>query len=112
LGENLRQEYEDRACMMILKHFPNVKFVGRLALDVIRDVLMNDQSMRAAEKIIFNSQLEDEETFDFSCLPGRWQRPSVKEPDALVDGKEKSVLRIIQKKPVRRRSRKTVRAVG
>jgi hypothetical protein len=68
------EEYDDLACMLIRKHFPNVRFVEKEALKIIRDALKDQSSMRMAEKIVFNSKSkpeEDYELLDISCLPRR-----------------------------------------
>jgi ATPase family associated with various cellular activities (AAA) len=90
LGNNLKREYEELACMMILKHFPTIKYVGKLALETISEALRNAKSMRTAEKIVFNSRPGDDELFDLRCLPARYQKHRDANSDALgPDGQEK-----------------------
>lgn len=69
LGSDLRSEYEDLAFMLVAKHYPQAKYVGKRALDVICRALMGNRSVRPAEKIIFNSTVGDKEVFDLSWLP-------------------------------------------
>lgn len=69
LGSDWILEYEDVACMLVLKHFPSVKFIEKRALEVLRDELISGKSLRTAEKIVFNSRPRDPEKFDFSSLP-------------------------------------------
>src|SRR5207302_2065345 len=56
LGSDANDEYDDLACMLIQKHFPNVRFVEKQALRIIRDALKEESSMRTSEKIVFNSK--------------------------------------------------------
>ncbi len=101
LSDNWKTEYEELASMLILKHFPTVKFVGKLALEVIAKSLIDESSVRTAEKIVFNSRPEDEELFDLSCLPKKQQMLQANKSDQLVDGREKAVWEIIVEKPVK-----------
>lgn len=97
LGDNLDREYQDVACMLILKHFPKVRDVGELALQAICDVLIQGGSTRTAEKIIFSSQpTKDDTVFDILCLPKKHQ--FISKPALFADGSEKSVLRIVLRK--------------
>lgn len=99
LGQECQAEYDDLAIMLILKHFPGVKYVGKWALEIISKALKGT-SVRTAEKIVFNSSLEESENFEFSCLSEREQRRNQPpKPDDLVDGKEKFVWKIDVRKP-------------
>jgi SpoVK/Ycf46/Vps4 family AAA+-type ATPase len=91
LGNDLEKEYEELACVMIKKHHPQVKLVGKLALQIITDILKNSKSVRPAEKVVFNSHLEDPETFDLRCLPKKHQYLMDDNKNAFgEDGREKS----------------------
>jgi ATPase family associated with various cellular activities (AAA) len=72
LGSKLQKEYQDLACMLVRKHFPNIKFIGKIALKMISDALANTlkngESVRAVEKMIFGSEFINEDTFDLKCL--------------------------------------------
>lgn len=100
LGINLRKEYEDLACMLILKHFSAVKFIGKVSLKILSDALANalikGESIRTVEKAIFNSRLQDENNFDVSCLPKRFVSDKTSGSRSLVNGREKAVWEIIR----------------
>ncbi len=68
LGQDLEQEYEDLAIMLVLKNFPNVKFIGKEALKTIRDELTKPNSMRKAEKMIFGARLVEPQSFDMRSM--------------------------------------------
>jgi hypothetical protein len=93
--EGLRREYEDLAFMLIRKHFPKVTNIGKEATKVITQVLINSDSMRPAEKIIFSSSgASDTDTFDLSCLPKALQKTVQNNSELLVDGRERAVYSI------------------
>ena len=100
LGIQLRKEYEDLGCMLILKHFPNTKFIGKIALRVISDSLadafIKNESVRTVEKAIFSSRI-DGDTFDLACLPKRFREKMAPNEKSLVNGSEKSVWEIVRK---------------
>jgi len=93
LGEDWTLEYEDVACMLVLKHFPSVKFIGKLALQKLCDELVNGTSLRAAEKLVFNSRLYDSERFDLTCLPRKQQTKHLAKEEFKV-GRETSFYEI------------------
>src|SRR5258707_8614540 len=101
-GISLKKEYEDLACMLILKHFPEVKFIGKVALKVISDnlddALIKGQSIRTVEEAIFNSRIQDQDTFDLSCFPKRFRDSNISMLHALIDGREKAVWEITREK--------------
>lgn len=98
LGDNWKSEYEDVACMLVLKHFPTVKFIGKLALQTLCKELIAGNSLRTAEKIVFNSRPRDPETFDLFCMP-RKHRHSTE--DASEEKTETTVFEIMIEKSVR-----------
>ncbi len=102
LGVHLKREYEDLACMLILKHFPKIKFIGKIALriisDALADALIKNETVRTVEKMIFSSRLQDEDTFDLSCLPKRFRGTGSHTPGTLISGREKTVWEIVEKK--------------
>jgi hypothetical protein len=93
LGDNYNFEYEDLALALIIKHFPTVKFVGKLVLQTLCQILMNTPSIRTAEKLIFNSRIEDEDVFDLSSLPKQIRQMPGAE-SGLINGKERAVWEI------------------
>ena len=74
LGHDLKREYEDLAIMLILKNFPDVKFIGKWALETICEALAPPNSMRRAEKMIFSSTVQESENFDLQCIPKQFRR--------------------------------------
>jgi len=87
LGDQCKSEYEDLVCMLVDKHFPKVKFIGKAALEIICNELTKGSSLRVAEKIVFNSKPVDPEIFDRGCLPRRYKA---------VDQKETSFVEIVR----------------
>jgi hypothetical protein len=101
LGIQLKKEYEDLGCMLILKHFPNTKYIGKIALRVISDSLaeafIKNESVRVVEKAIFSSRI-DGDTFDLACLPKRFRQGTASTSQSLINGAEKSVWEIVRKR--------------
>jgi hypothetical protein len=87
LGDNWILEYEDIACMLVLKHFPSIKVIGKLALERICQELIAGNSLRSAEKIVFNSRPEDGERFDISSLPRGIDLLNLPQINSKQDGK-------------------------
>jgi hypothetical protein len=71
LGDQLEQEYEDLAVMLIKKSFPDVSKIHPAALSVICHALTSESSMRKAEKLVFSSSLALSDTFSLDSLPPR-----------------------------------------
>lgn len=69
LGEDYDREIQDLVLLLISKHHPKVRRVGRIAFDFLCSAQKSKQSLRPVEKIIFASEVHDEDLFDIFCLP-------------------------------------------
>jgi hypothetical protein len=69
LGDDAAKEHVDLACLLVKKHFPQVKRIERAAVVALVNKLAGSSSRRSAERCVFCSRTPDAETFKLTDLP-------------------------------------------